>query len=264
MRRFMFTLLLPLVCACAPDASVQEGLATRSGLLPSAEVQGATTPAPGELSPSGVVSNGFWPNALRPDSIPSTTLGALKVQALGGVVSRDFLRYAIGCALDRSQAIKLDGPGGAEEYRGAVGLAPEWTEGPLSPAKQRWVSACVAARTNYFGVPVMLSMRAQASAQLAAGPEERSAFTGKEGAFWGNLFGETPALYTCHVPDNLERSRARSRACATGHDTGSGIVGCGIIQRTGDCSSVCSAAADPAMGYAACNGSREVITTFLE
>ncbi|WP_434045205.1 MULTISPECIES: hypothetical protein [Sorangium] len=270
----MSTLLLALVCGCAPDV-FEEGqrLATTADLLSMGEAE-SVSPAPGERSPSGVVSNGFWPNgfwpngfwpnALRPDSIPSTSLRALRVQALEGVVSRDFIRYAVGCALDRSQAIELDGPDGAEEHRGAVGLAPEWVDGPLSPVKQRWVSACVAARTNYFGVRVMLSMRSQGSAQLAAGPEERGAFASKEGAFWGNLFSDTPALYTCHVPDNLERSRARSRSCATGHDTGSTVVGCGIIQRTGDCSSVCSTAGDPAMGYAACNGSKEVITTFLD
>ncbi|WP_437734645.1 hypothetical protein [Sorangium sp. So ce1335] len=263
MRRLMSTLLLALVCGCAPDVFEEGRLAATAQLLSTGEEE-SVIPAPGEPWSSGVVSNGIWPNALRPDSIPSTALRALRVQALEGAVSRDFIRYAVGCALDRSQAITLDGPGGAEEHRGAVGLAPEWADGPLSPVKQRWVSACIAARTNRSGAPVMVSMRSQASAQLGAGAEERGAFAVREGAFWGNLFSDTPALYTCHVPDNLERSRARSRSCATGHDTGAGVVGCGIIQRTGDCSSACSAAGDPAMGYAACSGSTEVITTFLE
>ncbi|WP_438017889.1 hypothetical protein WMF18_01825 [Sorangium sp. So ce315] len=266
MRRLMSTLPLALVCGCAPDVLDEGRLAATADLAWAGEGESAG-PAPGEPSSSGVVSNGIWPNALRPDSIPSTGLGALRIQALERVVSRDFIRYAIGCALDRAQAITLDGPGGArggEVHRGEVGLAPEWVDGPLSPVKQRWVSACIAARANRSGVPVMLSMRSQASAQLAAGPEERGAFATREGAFWGNLFSDTPALYTCHVPDSLERARARGRSCATGQDTGSGVVGCGIIQRTGDCASACSAAGDPAVGYAACNGSTEVITTFLE
>lgn len=262
MRRLMSTLPLALVCGCAPDVLDKGRLAATIDLVGAEEAE-SVGQAPGEPASSGVVSNGFWPNALRPDSIPSTTLRALRIQALEGVVSRDFIRYAVGCALDRSQAITLDGPGG-EVHRGEVGLAPEWVDGPLSPVKQRWVSACIAARVNRSGVPVMISMRSQASAQLAAGPEERGAFATREGAFWGNLFSDTPALYTCHVPDNTERARARSRSCAAGHDTGAGVVGCGILQRTGDCASVCSAAGDPAMGYTACDGSTEVITTFLD
>ena len=70
---------------------------------------------------------------------------------------------------------------------------------------QRWVSACVLARTNAYGVHVQISMRAPAvvppgrdaqyakiQAALATSPGEVATFGGREGAFYGNLFATTP------------------------------------------------------------------------
>ncbi|WP_129344737.1 hypothetical protein [Sorangium cellulosum] len=189
---------------------------------------------------------------------------SLKDEGPGGTLSRTFVKYAVGCAFDPSQTFTFRWSGGTEEYKGALGLAPEWADGPLSPAKQRWVSACIAARTNRLGVPVMISMRSPAPPGLAAGEGERRAFSHKEGAFWGNLFEERPALYACHVPESIEHARSKGRSCATGLDTGSGVAGCGLIQPMGDCSSICTSAGDPEMGYVACGGSTEVITTFVD
>jgi hypothetical protein len=42
-------------------------------------------------------------------------------------------------------------------------------------------------------------------------------FTKEEGAFRGNLYASSPALYACHEPDNDANSRAHLRDCAAGH-----------------------------------------------
>jgi len=72
---------------------------------------------------------------------------------------------------------------------------------------QRWVSACVLARTNAYGVHVELSMRAPADAPqaikdaLAVSDLERNGndagqppFNLREGAYYGNIFATNPAV----------------------------------------------------------------------
>jgi len=91
---------------------------------------------------------------------------------------------------------------------------------------QRWVSACVLARTNAYGVHVSISMRAPADAQqsiknaLAVTPAEREggagspAYDQREGAYYGNLFmtqpdpltsgaiDAAPEFFACAGPDS--------------------------------------------------------------
>lgn len=265
MRRLMFTWILPLACGCAPEAALEaERFASSPHVAPAGDGSSSSTLHSNGIIPNGIIPHGIIPSALRPDSLPSSALRSLRDEGPAGTRSRAFVKYAVGCAFDASQTFTLRWSGGTEEYRGALGLAPEWAEGPLSPTKQRWVSACIAARANRLGLPVTISMRSPASAGLVADLEERRAFSYKEGAFWGNLFGERPALYACHVPSNAERVRAKDRSCATGLATASGPLGCGIIQPLGDCASLCTAADDPETGYTSCGGSSEVITTFVD
>lgn len=75
-----------------------------------------------------------------------------------------------------------------------MGLAPDWLHRPLTEDEQRWVSACLLARTNYFGVEVQISLRADHSPSpaLQTTDEERHEFTLHEGDFFGNLFADPP------------------------------------------------------------------------
>ena len=66
-----------------------------------------------------------------------------------------------------------------------------------SQTDKELVSACLAARTNSKGVVVPLSLRAENVSGLWVSSQERSSYTYGEGAFWGNLFGGSPYIYSC-------------------------------------------------------------------
>ena len=77
-----------------------------------------------------------------------------------------------------------------------------WWGDPASATKpcQRWMSACVLARTNAYGVHVQISMRApseraagdQGRPRASANATSATTFTLREGAFYGNIFATTP------------------------------------------------------------------------
>lgn len=107
---------------------------------------------------------------------------------------REFVRYLADCALGAGVVAYADVAGQRHEFPGAMGLVPHWLHRPLTEAEQRWVSACILARTNYFGVEGKISLRADHSPYpaLATTDEERREFTLHEGDFFGNLFADPP------------------------------------------------------------------------
>ena len=164
-----------------------------------------------------------------------------------GELSRQLLKFTVGCALTPEQSFTLDWTGEmgeprTERYVGILGLAPSWVSGPLDTAGQRWVSACLAARTNRYGVTVMLSLRGNTAPLGPLTEEESTAYPHVEGAFWGNLFSATPYLHACYTKANADNSRAQSRDCAAGQ-VGSGATGaveCANIAIVGECSDLCT------------------------
>jgi uncharacterized repeat protein (TIGR01451 family) len=179
----------------------------------------------------------------------------------------------VGCALDGTMAFNFvwtDASGVAhwEAYPGILGLAPEWGTGPLGEAHQELVSACMAARTNYYGVAVDFSLRGPASPIASPSSAELGAYPSIEGAFWGDLFAATPYLRACNVPADVSNDRAQMRDCAAGHLSGGSVVDCGIIQILGDCASFCTALDGAGQFYPSCTDpslgtSTNVVTTSL-
>ena len=235
-----------------------------------ADVEELETPL-GEAASALEAGNALNPNALNPNALSYNALspGALAVRALSlgtlspmalaaivnpgpdGALSREHLRYAIECALDSSQSFSfrwtdVSGIDHDEIYTGVLGLATSWVWDPLDVYGQRWVSACLAARTNYYGVRVMLSARGPTKAINKQNSPELPTFTREEGAFWGNLYGSSPALYACHVPDNDAHSREALRECAAGHidETTGSIQPCGAIRILGSCTTYCDPIAE--------------------
>jgi alpha-tubulin suppressor-like RCC1 family protein len=121
------------------------------------------------------------------------------------------LKGAIGLA------INADGSGWWGEA--ADGSFPDYTQsavgglaGTCDESCQRWVSACVLARTNAYGVHVEISMRAPANAPPAiqralattgsvnGNPPEATLFPNREGAYYGNIFETTPVPSTPPSP----------------------------------------------------------------
>jgi len=244
------------------------------------------------LSTNNLLPNRITPNALDPNALnPSTLAGiALSPSTLDpqndaaiheagsmGDISRTFLQYTVGCALDSSQSFSFSWRDGTntvhqETFVGLLGLATGWASGPIGESEQRWVSACLAARTNYYGFVVNISVRGPHSAIDRLENGERTNYPNEEGAFWGNLFALSPYVRSCDRSANDVNSRANERECAAGHVALDGSLDdCGIIQRKGACSSICDPLASQDLYHLSClddgltppAASREIITVFL-
>lgn len=212
-------------------------------------------------------------NALNLNSLSTSSLTAIRDAGPSGDLARAFLRYAVGCALTSNQSFNFtwtDAGGAAhnESYRGELGVAPAWATGPLSSDGQRMVSACVAARVNYYQVPVVISMRSLTEPlKTLTGTKELADYPDVEGAFWGNLFGSQPVIHACYNSATVSNSRAHKRDCAAGHltvdpQTGAQtITECGIIDIAGPCSQVCQTLNGAGQYYPSCLESPGQTTT---
>src|SRR5262249_15774984 len=107
------------------------------------------------FSSNAFSSNAFSSNALLRAALTSTEPGP--GGATAGELTRQFLTYAYSCAMPEGSTlhIVIDGDD-LGTYQGALGLAPEWGAegGHCDERCQRWVTACLLARTNFWGVPV--------------------------------------------------------------------------------------------------------------
>jgi hypothetical protein len=206
------------------------------------------------LDPSALDATAQYPDALTPAMLSGAALdpGALSAPALAAIqglgtsgwLSRQLLQYTVGCALDVTQSFSFTWVDEANEPHdvtdtGLLGLATGWAGAAVDTDGQQWVSACLASRVNEFGVAVPLSSRG-GSAALTTTPEEVSAYPDEEGAFWGNLFAASPAVYACDDVADDDTSRSQDRVCAAGYVDGSGdLQSCGILQHLGSCDTYC-------------------------
>lgn len=204
---------------------------------------------------NGVLLNGVLLNGVLLNGIPleevtlsGATLNGDSMTAQQMASTRVLMSYLTECALTSDQKVTvLDGDGKPVVLKGMFGLAPEWASGPLSSRGEHLVSACLAARTNAQGKHVRISLR---GVGVETTPVERALYTRHEGAFWGNLFGDEPAIYTCTV----EGSGLSGRNCTEGE--------CGF-ESMGSCADICSGR-DPVDGhYASCAGQDFVLSTFV-
>jgi hypothetical protein len=250
------------------------------GEAPSAEISSnALSPnalSPNALSPNALSPNALSPNALSPNALSPDALAAIQDSGVAGDLSRQFLRYAVGCALTPLQSFSFEWTDASgvvhhEAYWGILGLVPGWETRSISVEEQRWVSACMAARTNWYGVSVTISSRGGNAALNPVHSREAKQYAVREGAFWGDLFAATPALFACNVPANAVHARSLQRDCAAGHLGSLGETEeCGIIAIVGACDDVCgpttnagyhvSCASDPADET---TSTLQVITTYL-
>ena len=194
---------------------------------------------------NALVLNALVLNALVLNGADAGVLTSLAEDASTGEANRQVLHYMVGCALTPSQSVTYtytDATGlHSVTERGAIGLAPQWATGRLDEAGKRLVSACLAARANYYGIPVDLSLRADVDVlEQNTSPYELGLYNRIEGAFWGNLFSETPYIRSCYKPENVAHSRAKLRDCAAGHLNADGSISeCGMLQIVGPCTDVC-------------------------
>jgi hypothetical protein len=117
---------------------------------------------------------------------------------------REVFSYIINCALSDGKEIDATVPGAPDtappdtlytcanescRFPGSLGLAEYWIDHRLDVKGQRWVTACLLARVNYFGVKVIISLRGVAP-QLLVGRHEAERYSLEEGAFYGNIFSD--------------------------------------------------------------------------
>ena len=72
------------------------------------------------------------------------------------------MKYLVECALREDQAVQWTNSAGlSTTFKGQVGLCQDWEYGPPSRECLGYVTACLLARNNAFGVEVPLSMRGE-------------------------------------------------------------------------------------------------------
>lgn len=160
---------------------------------------------------------------------------------------RKILRYAIECALPDGTHATARHDGTDYLFHGSLGLAPNWRGAAINEDEQEAVSACLFARTNAMGVPIMLSMRTQSPslghvAELQESASEAGRYLLFEGRFWGNIFLENPLVFTCRAdasPEAAAELQKANRLCtlplAERDARGRQISACGFVV-TGPCS----------------------------
>jgi len=203
-------------------------------------------------------------NALTGDNLPanmSLILSGAAGQGAQGFLL-DFLKYTVSCAFNSNQSltIQLEQP---VVFSGSLGLAEWWPQRRIDAADQEKVSACLAARVNFFGARVNISIRGRGLEPPSA--DEIAEYTLQEGAFWGNIFAERkPELFACTNEANLENSFASLRFCSSGFPVADGSsIPCGQLRNVGSCDNWC--VVDPAHPdeFRVCGRHQEVLSVYL-
>jgi len=198
------------------------------------------------ISLNGISLNGISLNALDANTLDTGNFDAMTAPGPTGDLARQFIRYAVGCAFLPSQTFSFSytdtlGIVHDMEYRGELGVVPSWATGSLDVQGQQLVTACLAARVNYYEVSVTISARSSLEPlKTLSSDAEVVDYPDVEGAFWGNMFAADPFIVSCYHGSTVTNSRTYQRDCATGHvDESGAVVDCGPIQVVGPCSSYC-------------------------
>jgi hypothetical protein len=224
--------ILPLFVAisgCAPPAP-QTGMSRE-------EIINSNRLTTNRLTTNRLTTNRLTTNALTGHQLTTSGLlsDALIAQAVTssevrpdgateGEATRELLQYVYSCAMPEGTTMDLVVEGVSYgTLHGAIGLAPEWGEegGSCGETCQRWISACLLARTNFWGVPVEISLRGNHPALVTAA-EERAAYPLREGSYYGNIFvngafGYGGEALACGGPGSNVPQLTR-RFCSSGAD----------------------------------------------
>jgi len=128
--------------------------------------------------------------------------------------------------------------GGHCTFPGSLGLAEQWIDRRLDLKGQRWVTACLLARVNHFGVTETISMRGVAP-QHSVTPDEAANYTLQEGAFYGNIFNDADQPLDWNACRGKDKAAGDSgvlamRACAAPDPNDPAHTMCGF-KYSGNC-----------------------------
>jgi hypothetical protein len=213
---------------------------------------------PNRLAANRLAANSLATSRLATAKLTPTGTDLVAMTADPG--GRELLTYVVSCALPAGTSLTVSGI----IYVGDIGLAPKWTERALSLDERRWVSGCLLARTNLFGVTVQLSMRGS-DGPLGVTPAEKAGYSLFEGVFWGDVFaGDLSTMKACtsrYKATNPQISTMPLRECTVADVLVPGKTRCGFTA-AGICETVCN---DAKAGYrfSKCGGSSQVISVVL-
>jgi hypothetical protein len=234
-----------LGCGVQSIATDDETLEVRSSLVQENSLSRNAMSWNG-ISLNGISLNGISLNALDADTLEVSDFNAITAPGPTGDLARQFMRYAVSCAFLPNQTFSFsytDAFGVVHDvvYPGELGIAPTWATGSLSVQGQELVTGCLAARVNYYEVPVTISVRSVLEPlKTLSSDAEVAQYPDVEGAFWGNMFAADPFIVSCYHSATVTNSRTYQRDCATGHvDETGAVVDCGPIHVVGPCSSFC-------------------------
>ncbi|HEY9034077.1 MAG TPA: hypothetical protein VIN71_09085 [Pseudomonadales bacterium] len=147
---------------------------------------------------------------------------------------RGLLRFITECALPENQLLVAQSEGVLFEYYGQLGAAPGWNgfASSMTDAEQRWVSACVLARVNYFGTPVPINLRTHNDGNgfsISASEQQKQDFPYFEGGFFGNLFTLPPKQYVCTGDAPAKVLIGKNRICTLPSILDRRISECGFV-----------------------------------
>jgi hypothetical protein len=188
-----------------------------------------------------VTSNALSMNAL---SMNALSMNALVMPALSDPLARQFLKYAVSCALPADQSIDLTIDGAAYSFPGGLGLAPQWGQdgGTCDETCQRWVSGCMLARVDFLGVERPISVRG-ASPALQTSFSELRDYPVREATYYGNLWAPGAPKFACLAPGKKQDPRV----------CGDSLDNC-PMDVVGNCAVAC-AYEGPTGGYVNCSSS---------
>jgi hypothetical protein len=164
-----------------------------------------TTVASALTADNALTANALTANALTANAL---TANALTANGLKDPLAREFLKYAVSCALPDGADVTFRVDGVRYSYPGSLGLAPEWgrKNGSCDGSCQRWVSACMLARVDAAGVKREISIRGIHPALLPDRGELRS-YPDREATYFGNLFIKGQPRFLCLSPDQSSNER---------------------------------------------------------
>ena len=177
--------------------------------------------------------NGLLGVELARVALTSAALGdAIDPAVLGDELAASVLEYTVSCALGPEQSVEVAVGDETRTFEGALGLAPQWgvEDGECDGECQRWVSACLIARSNYTGESHEISLLGDRP-ELAPTADESREFDSEEATYFGDLFANPMVIYAC-VP---EGASAPERTCG---DSGADCP----IHVLGACDDVCDVA----------------------
>jgi hypothetical protein len=235
----------------------------------------AAAPAQADETSNRIAANRIAANRIAANRIAANKLAARKLsenrleadskatKMLSTADGREVYSYIISCALPEREEIDATISGapdtappdtlytcanGSCSFPGYLGLAEYWIDHRLDVKGQRWVTACLLARVNYFGVKVIISLRGVAP-QLLVGRHEAERYSLEEGAFYGNIFSDPDKPLdwnACRGKDTAagETGDLKLRVCTEPDPNDPAHTRCGF-NYAGDCDSYAGSATGP-------------------